>query len=159
MNDRNLPYRSWRRVAFPASIVLNLFFIALIGGHVIAARDQRDFDTLAQALATAEASLPPKDASAFHKVIENKAAHYEEASRQLREARHVLGQQITAEPFNADAVRQALSNWRTAWNGFFDSFSDPLVDALSVVSPEGRRKLIADREAARRRQPASALGQ
>lgn len=160
MSDRNCPYRIWHRAAFPVSIVLNLFFIALIGGHVIANKSTRQFDTpLAQALATAEASLPPRDASAFRRVIENEAPHYMEAARQLGMARQALGKQITAEPYNAVAVRQALSDWRIAWNGFFDAFSGTLVDALSVVSPEGRRKLIADREAVRRKQPASAFGQ
>jgi len=102
---------------------------------------------VARALANAEASLPPQDAAAFDAAIRGGAPRYAQAARRLLDARRALGQEITAEPFSPEGVQQALASWRTAWNGFFDAFSGTLVDALAKVSADGRRKLIADREA------------
>jgi len=143
--------RGWRRIALPASIVLNVFFVALIGGHLL----QRGHAIgpnaipLARALQNAEASLSPSDAAAFRQVMRAGAPRFADAARQLAVARRAVAHQIAAEPYDADAVHQALSHWQVALNKFFEAFSDPLVDALGRVSPEGRRKLIAEREAER----------
>ena len=147
--SRDLP--SWRRIALPASIVLNLFFIALIGGHLLHNRtyDVGSGTPLTRALARAEASLPPQDAAAFGAVMRREAPHYAEAAQQLKEARQELARQITAEQFNQEEVRQALATWRTAWGRFMEDFGNTLVEALAQVSPEGRRKLVLDRRGAR----------
>jgi len=143
--------RGWRRIALPASIVLNIFLIALIGGHVLRGGPAiaPDANPLARALANAEASLSPSDAAAFRQVMQRDAPHFADAAKQLAVSRRAVAQQIAAEPFNADAVHQALTHWQMALNNFFDAFREPLVDALAKVSPDGRRRLIAERQAAR----------
>ncbi len=142
---------NWSRIVLTASLLLNLFLVALIGGHLLRSGggEAGSGSPLARALARAEATLPPRDAAAFGAVIRRDAPHYEAAARQLGEARRELGLQISAEPFNQDGVRQALATWRSAWNRFFDDFSGTLVEALAQVSPQGRRKLVAERQAAR----------
>ncbi|HTU56081.1 MAG TPA: periplasmic heavy metal sensor [Acetobacteraceae bacterium] len=142
---------NWSRIALAASLLVNLFLVALIGGHWLrSGGGAADSQTpLARALARAEATLPPRDAAAFGAVIRRDAPRYEAAALRLREARRELGLQIAAEPFNQDGVRQALATWRTTWNSFFDDFSGTLVEALAQVSPQGRRKLVAERQAAR----------
>lgn len=141
----------WRRIALPASIVLNLFLIALIGGHLFQARRiATNAETpLVRALARAEATLPPRDATAFAAAMRRDAPRFAAAQKQLTQARQELQRQIAAEQFNQADVRQALEAWQSAWNHFFDDFSTPLIDALSQVSPEGRRKLVAARQAER----------
>jgi uncharacterized membrane protein len=141
--------RRWRELALPVSVALNLFFIALIGGRLLHRPPALDAGggPVARALVNAEASLPPQDAAAFDAAIRGDARRYIEAGRRLVDARRALGQEITAEPFNPERVKQALATWRRAWNGFFDAFSGTLVDALAKVSPDGRRKLVADRQA------------
>lgn len=141
--------RGWRRLALPISVLLNLFLVALIGGHFLhrSLPIAAGAGPVARALANAEASLPPQDAAAFDAAIRSGAPRYIEAARRLLDARRALGQEITAEPFSPEGVQQALASWRQAWNGFFDAFSGTLVDALAKVSPDGRRKLIADRAA------------
>jgi len=143
--------RGWRRIALPASIVLNIFFVALIGGHLLHGRPAIApyANPLARALANAEASLSPSDAAAFRQVMQRDAPHFADAAKQLAASRRAVAQQIAAEPFNADAVHQALTRWQMALNNFFDAFSKPLVDALAKVSPDGRRRLIAERQAVR----------
>jgi uncharacterized membrane protein len=145
----------WRRIALAVSIVLNLFFVALIGGHVLHNRGIGAGGTpLMRALARAEASLPPRDAAAFGAVLRHDAPRYSDAMKQLEAARQELRRRITAEHFDETSVRQALLNWQTAWNGFFEKFSDTLVDALAQVSPEGRRRLVAERRSAVQRSSA-----
>lgn len=137
----------WRRIVLPVSLILNLFLMALIGGHVWRARsDDMRSEPLVRALARAEASLPPKDAAAFGAVIRREELHFAEAQKQLAAARQNVRRQVTAEHFDQAAVRRALVTWQAAWNDFFDDFSGTLVDALAQVSPEGRRKLIAARQ-------------
>jgi uncharacterized membrane protein len=141
--------QGWRRIALPASIVLNIFLVALIGGHLLRGRPviAPGENPLARALANAEASLSPSDAAAFRQVMRSDTPRFADAAQQLAAARRAVAQQIAAEPFNADAVHQALTRWQMALNSFFDAFSDPLVDALAKVSPDGRRRLIAERQA------------
>lgn len=139
----------WRRIALLASLGLNLFLLALIGGFVWHHRSVQGGTPLMRALARAEASLPKKDAAAFDAVIKRDAPRVEPAQHQLAQARQELQQLIAADDFDRTAVQRALTNWGSAWNRFFGEFSNTLVDALSQVSPEGRRKLIEERRAAR----------
>lgn len=141
----------WRPIALFVSIVLNLFFVALIGGHVWQAHRAATTlgGPLARALARAEASLPPRDAAAFGAVIKRDAPQCAGALHQLALARRQLADQIIAPQYDAAKVRQALATWQTAWNNFFTDFGPVLVEALGQVTPEGRRKLIAERRLAR----------
>ncbi len=147
----------WRRVALPASIVLNLFLVALIGGHLLSVRHSEPLagDPLARALANAEASLSPADAAAFTAALRRDAPNYLEAARQLRTARVQLGREVAADTYDPARVRQALAAWQAAWSHFVDQFSDPLVEALGQVSPAGRHKLIADHRAGPELEPFS----
>jgi hypothetical protein len=78
-------------------------------------------------------------------MIRRDEPHYAQSAQQLTEARREFWRHVTAERFDPHDVRQALDAWRTAWNRFLDDFSDTIVAALAEVSPEGRRKLTADR--------------
>jgi len=136
----------WRRALLPLSVVLNLFFIAFIGGHLLHIyKMEKGFGTpLGRALANAEASLSPRDAAAFGAVIRRGAPHYGQDLRQLAETRRELNHQVTAEQFDPEKTRQALAGWQTAWSRFIDDFGDTFVEALAQVSPEGRRKLTTE---------------
>jgi uncharacterized membrane protein len=138
-----------RRVGLAASIVLNLFLIALIAGHVWQVRrmEAHGGTPLVRALARAEAALPPRDAAAFAAIIRRDAPRYAGAARQLNEARQALGRAIAAQEFKQDEVRSAFAAWQASFNRFFADFRDPLIEALAAVSPEGRRKLVAERRA------------
>ncbi|HVY17840.1 MAG TPA: periplasmic heavy metal sensor, partial [Rhodopila sp.] len=108
--------RGWHRIALPASIVLNLFLVALIGAHLFRVEHAPTAaeSPLARALANAEASLSPTDAAAFRQVLRGDAQRYAGAAMRLSAARDAVRRQIVAEPFDADAVRQALGQWRAA---------------------------------------------
>jgi uncharacterized membrane protein len=136
----------WRRIALPASIILNLFLIAVIGGHLLKV-DQRyaaERMPLARALARAEQVLSPQDAAAFGAVFRREAPRLTSSNQHLREARQELERQIVADPFNPTATRQALQATQVALNHYLDDIGAPLVEALGQVSPQGRRKLIME---------------
>lgn len=147
MMDLDSTMPRWRRIALPVSLILNVFFIALIGAHLWRIREGEAAygAPLARALRNAEAVLAPEDAAAFSAVIQHEAPQYIEAAQQLRAARQALRRQITAERFNPETAQQAFAGWQVAWSRFMGDVRGPLVDALAKVSPEGRRKLIAER--------------
>lgn len=135
------------RVVLPASLILNLFLLAVIGGHMWRVHTRMEIPgsgmSLARALTRVEAILPAEDSAAFSQVMRRDAPHFARSLVQLRQARQELDRQIVADPFNPVAARQALSATQTAWNQFLDDFGGTLIDALSQVSPQGRRKLIS----------------
>ena len=138
-------------MALTASLVLNIFFVAVIGGHIIRAhRSPVPMGVnFTKAVQDAEANLPTADAKVFKEVLHRGEPRYNPALLQLVDARAELERQIAAEPFDRAKVSQALVAWRTAWLHFTDELGGPLVDALSEISPDGRAQLIASRRANR----------
>jgi uncharacterized membrane protein len=140
----------WRRIVLPLSIVLNLFLMAVIGGTLW--HNRRPLppgSPLARALANAEAILPPEDAAKFGAVLRRDAPSFMDAAQKLRDARQELNRELGADPFDKDGARLALAAWQVAWDQFLSDFRGPLMDALAQVSADGRRKLIAARNASR----------
>lgn len=135
----------WRGLPL-ASFVLNLFLLAVIGGHLLRARETGSPALLARALAAAENSLDANDAAAFRATLRAEAPRYAEAGVALARSRATLARTITAQPFDPAATRDALLVWRGDWLRFTDAFGGPLVDALTRISPDGRRKLVAERQ-------------
>ena len=78
----------WRRIALPASILLNLFLVAVIGGHMwrVRAHEAAFVTPMARVLARAEANLPAQDAAAFGAVIRRDAPRYADAQKRLLDA-------------------------------------------------------------------------
>ncbi len=138
-------------IALIASVVFNLFLVAVIAGHVLRVHTAppRHGTVLTRALANAEASLSPSDAAAFRAVMQSGAPKFSEQAAQIAQARQALDRQIEANPFDPDETRQALAAWRSAWSRFLDDFSNALVQALAKVSPDGRQKLVEQRREAR----------
>lgn len=136
----------WWRLALSASVVLNLFLLALIGGHFLRdGRHELPAMPLARALARAQATLSPQDAAAFDAVVRRDAPQYVGAGREIGAARRELEQALAAEPYDKAKAHQAFARWHAAWNQYVDKLGGTLIDAMSQVSPEGRRKLIAMR--------------
>lgn len=146
-----------QRVVLPASLILNLFLLSVIGGHLWHVRSPGEIPgagmPLARALLRIEAILPAADAAAFSQVIRSDAPHLTASVVQLRQARQALDRQIQAEPFDPAAARQALSATQAAWNRFLDDFGPTLIDALAQVSPQGRRRLISETQFGARTAP------
>jgi uncharacterized membrane protein len=147
--QNNLKPSAWRRIALPASLALNLFLVAAIGGHVWRAHHDTfgAHTPLARALANAYSVLDQRDAAAFRAVMQRDEPRLGEAAAQIAQTRKDLQRALTAEPFDKEAARRALVAWRASGGHFLDNFGDTLIDALAQVSPEGRRKLVDGRRA------------
>ena len=149
MAEKRSATLNWRRIALPVSVVLNLFLIALVAGHLWRRYEAPvGMPGLVRALAHAEAILSPSDAAAFGAVFRRDAPRYQAAARQFAEAREALERQITTEPYNQEAVRRALAAWQVSWDHFLANINDTLVEALGQISPEGRKELIEQRHRA-----------
>src|ERR1700757_4787182 len=98
--------RSWNRIVLPASILLNLFLLAVIGGDSFHVPNRRGDPgmPLARALLRAESILPKQDADAFSAVIRRDTPRFGRSWEQLRDARQELDRQIGAEPFDPAAA-------------------------------------------------------
>lgn len=148
--------RDWRWLALSLSLVCNLFLAAVIAGHFASSRVRPvrvpiGATPMARALLRATAVLPPKDAASFRAVFEREKPRYAQAAQQVTDARRALERAIAADPFDPQAASQALAVWRGSWDRFIQDFSGPMVDALATVSPEGRRRLVAERQERRKR--------
>jgi hypothetical protein len=99
MNLQPPEKRTWRRFALPASVLLNIFLIALIGGHFL--RHRADdvgpgAVSLPRILVNAQASLSASDAAAFGAIMRRDAPHFLESARKLADARTQLEREVTA---------------------------------------------------------------
>lgn len=107
----------------------------------------RSDDPLARLLAVAEATLPPSDAILFRETLLKEEPRYAQAVKGLTQARQEMLKQISANPYDPVATLTALSAMQSAWTEFMDAIGGPLVDAIGEVSPEGRRRVVADQKA------------
>lgn len=134
------------KIALAISLVLNLFLLAVIGGHWLQIRRAERANVAvpgpAAVLARAERELSPRDAAAFDAIMRRDAPRFSQSMQQATQARQALRLQFLAEPFDEAATRQALATWVTDWNRLMGDFSEPLVDAMAHLSPEGRRRLV-----------------
>ncbi|MBO1358308.1 periplasmic heavy metal sensor [Acetobacter sacchari] len=130
--------RRWLAIG---SLLLNLFFVAVIGGQYLRHREDRA-PILMRVLQHVTAQLDARDAEAFRTVIRQEAPHYAQAQENLARARKEIDRQLQAPTFDADATRTAMRQWQAAWNIFVGTFSDVLVDAMGRLSPAGRRALL-----------------
>jgi len=144
MLDGNRGYR-FRNGALIGSVILNLFLGALAGGHYLRqhAESGERATALAQIMHTITARLPPKDAETFRATLHAEAPRYARSREGLVAARENLDRQLMAQQFDATATRDAMHNWQTAWDAFITDLRDPLIDALSHLSPQGRRALVS----------------
>ena len=129
------------------STVLNLFLLGVIAGHLLSHRVRSPAlavggAPMTRAIERAEAALDPADAAAFRAVLARDWPRFAESAEQVEAARRALAREIGAEPFDAPAAAQALAKWRSSWDRFMGDFSGPLIEALSSISPQGRRRLI-----------------
>jgi len=133
------------RMILPLSIILNIFLVAVIAGHMIRQRSEETQTGLAHALANAEKNLPLEDAEKFRDVMRKDGPQFLKAAANLAYARNELEKLVAAETFDAAATAQALDTWENTWVSFVNDFKGTLIEALGKISPEGRRKLVDGR--------------
>lgn len=127
------------RAALGASLALNLVFAALLfwpGQHK--PRGIRGME------ARMERALGPADREVFRRIMETNRPSYETAQRDMRLTAPAIARALGAEPFSEEALRAALQAGREGWRAFSESYENSLAKATAAISPEGRRRLLAD---------------
>ncbi|RCI80121.1 hypothetical protein DNK03_00570 [Brucella anthropi] len=149
MVQRHDGIRKWLRIALPVSLVLNMFLLAFLGGQVLRATPEvpRGDDPLTRILAVADATLPASDAKSFRQTLLKEEPRYAQAVRRVTQARQEMLKQLSADPYDPVATLAALNATQSAWTEFMDAVGGPLVDAIGEISPEGRRRVVADQKA------------
>jgi uncharacterized membrane protein len=127
------------KAALGASLALNLVFAGLLfwpdAGRPHGARGLQ---------ARMERVLPAEDRATFHRVMEENRPRWEPLEQAMRQARPQIGRAIGAEPFSEQALREAMAQGRQRWHDFSGVYEDSLAKATAAISPDGRRRLLAD---------------
>jgi len=127
------------KAALGASLALNLVFAALLfWPDTPRPRGVRNLQ------ARMERVLSGEDRDRFRAVMEANRPTYEAAQQAMRQARPLVPRAIGAEPFSEEALRAAMATNRERWQAFSEAFEGSLAQATAAISPEGRRKLLAD---------------
>lgn len=134
------------RMLVAASLLLNLFSVSYFCGRILRGHLEEDPSALAWILSSSDRALDRRDAAAFRKVLQQQAPRYSDAAAALSRTRTILADRVTANPFDPSSVRSALAAWRSDWNRFNEALSGPLIAALQSISPEGRRRLVRQRQ-------------
>ncbi|MBO1078576.1 periplasmic heavy metal sensor [Roseomonas haemaphysalidis] len=127
------------RAALGASLALNLVFAALLFWQGPARpRGVRGLE------ARMERALGEEDRVTFRRIMEANRPSYEAAQQSMRQTAPAIAAALGAEPFSEDALRAALQAGREGWRAFSESYENSLTKATAAISPDGRRRLLAD---------------
>jgi uncharacterized membrane protein len=130
------------------SLALNLFFVSIAGAllarHYLmpqtAARAPIDRSIGARTERIA-ATLPQADAEIMRSLYRAQAATIEPRQEAYRRLQDRVRQTLRAQPFDADAMRAAMTEARSARRTFHQSVQDFMVATATAMSPAGRNKL------------------
>ena len=130
------------------SLALNLFFVGAAGavairysGPVPLATVARIDHSMAGRLDRIAAKLPPADAELLRAQLRDEAIQVAAAQADLRLAQEDVRKSLRAQPFDANAMRTALAESRTAHDHFDQVLHDTIAAAAAKMSVVGRTKL------------------
>jgi uncharacterized membrane protein len=143
-----------RTLLLGLSLALNVFLLALVGTHLVhatappaAALPQSPIDRMA-------AALSPDDAARFRAAVAARRPDFQPARDAVSAAHLAVAAAIGRVPYDADAMRSALQQWQASWRAFTARFDQAFLQAVSVLSDDGRARLAQaaiDEDAKRRR--------
>jgi uncharacterized membrane protein len=141
------------------SLALNLFFVGAAGAVAFRYSSPVPLRTVAHIdhnLATRfdriAASLPPADGDIMRAQLRSDAEKVAAAQADLRLSQDDVRKSLRAQPFDADAMRAAMAENRTAHESFDQVIHDMIAAAAAKMSVVGRTKLAdwpAERDNAR----------
>ncbi len=130
------------------SLALNLVFVGAAGavafrysGPVPLTTVARIDHNLVGRLNRVADTLPPADADAMRAELRTDAVKIATAQADLRLSQDDVRKSLRADPFNADAMRDAMAENHAAHERFDQVIHDMLASAASKMSVIGRNKL------------------
>ena len=139
----------WRTRLLLASLAGNLFAVGLVAAFFAFAPPRRPPGPEA-AVERMARDLAGPDAERFRAAMQHAWPQQERARRAMDEARMEMARSIGQTPYDADAVRQAMLRWQSAWLEWSNQFGAGMLAAVSGLSPDGRARLA---EAGQRHRP------
>jgi len=133
----------WSRWILFISLALNLFFIgawAAFAWRHYAWERHRPWNP-ATRIERLAAALPAGDADKLRSEFAARQGNIEAAITTYRQAQQRMREALRAEPFNADALRAAMAESRTARGKLDEALQDVFASAGAAMTPEGRRSL------------------
>jgi uncharacterized membrane protein len=152
----------WVLALLVVSLALNLFIGGIIVGQRLhhhgprldVARERADSDRRVFTFLDRMAGiLPPDDRKQFLTVIDTYRGELGHADSGVREAREKVRTAIAADPFDRNALEQAFEQTSVRWAEMSKVLHAAMADAISHLSPEGRKALAAFDPNARDRGP------
>jgi len=136
--------RPWRRIVL-WSLALNVFLICGIAAFLLSSSLQkpvhatgggpaRQFEMLAS-------RLPSEDATMLRAEFGKKADAIEEAHKAAHRTRDAVRLALSAEPYNAEAARQTMSEAEAAHLRLDKLLQDVIASAAEKMTSAGRSKL------------------
>jgi uncharacterized membrane protein len=124
------------------SLALNLFFVGVALAMAIRAPApsywDRDVFVRVERLA---AALPPADADILRDRIKTNRETIGSAQTKYRSAQNTIRQALRREPFDAEAMRAAMAETRTARQTYDQAIQGVYADAAAQMSSAGRNAL------------------
>ena len=126
-----------------ASLVLNAVFAGLLWWRPTPPpRGGRGFDRMVGRI---ESALPEPDRPRFKAVLAAERGRYAGSLAAMRAASAEVDAVMRRDPYDPEALRDALALWAERMVDFNRAFGETLAEALAVVSPEGRAQIAAAR--------------
>jgi uncharacterized membrane protein len=130
------------------SLALNLFFVGAAGAVAyrysspvpLTAVSRIDHNLIGRLDRVAD-SLPPADADVMRAQLRTDELKIAAAQADLRLSQDGVRRSLRAEPFDADAMREAMATNHSAHERFDQVIHDMLASAASKMSVVGRNKL------------------
>jgi uncharacterized membrane protein len=130
------------------SLALNLFFVGAAGAVAFRYSSPVPLTTVARIdhnlvgrLNRVADTLPPADADAMREELRADAVKIATAQADLRLSQDDVRKSLRADPFSADAMRDAMAENHAAHERFDQVIHDMLASAASKMSVIGRNKL------------------
>jgi len=124
------------------SLALNLFFIGIAAALAVRAPSppawDRDVFVRVERLA---ATLPPADADLLRGQIRTNRGNIEDAQSKYRAAQDVIRQTLRHDPFDAAAMRAAMTQTRAARQNFDQVIQGVFAGTAAQMSSSGRNAL------------------
>jgi uncharacterized membrane protein len=133
--------RRLARWLLPISLAVNLFFIVVAVRHhaLFHGRPPGPHDVVGYL----KDNLPAADAAIMQQAFAARAGAMAEAEHAGQRLPDRIRAALTAQPFDAEALRAALVEGRALHQSLEDGMTAAFVEAAGRMSPEGRAKLAA----------------
>ena len=136
------------RIILLISLALNLFFLGLISAgpvrHLFHPHQRAVFEprrSAAERIDRLASTLPTDDANKLRAAFRTKERALESAHAAYRRAQESMRSTLRAEPFDASALRSAMTDVRAARQTLDAALHDVIASAATEMSPTGRSKL------------------